>query len=68
MSHSKVRSWGVINGKTGKTAVLPKYSDMLALVQPERADYTQNIGCVSPLKNPMIMPLYNIVLLQSHPF
>ena len=29
---------GVINGKTGMTAVLPKYSDTLTLSQPEGVD------------------------------
>ena len=30
---------GVINGKAGKAAALPKFSDMLTLSQPGGADY-----------------------------
>ena len=49
LNHSKVGS-RVINGKTGKTAVSPKYSDTLTLSQPERADYALDIDFVSPKK------------------
>jgi hypothetical protein len=45
---------GKINGKTGKTAVLPKYSDSLTLSQPARADYARDM---SHLKNPVITHL-----------
>ena len=45
-------AWGVINGKTGKTAVLPlpKYLGTVTLSQPEEADYVHLIGFVSPKK------------------
>ena len=38
---------GVIIGKTGKTAVLPKYSETLTLSQQEGVVHTQNM--IGPL-------------------
>ena len=35
---------GVINGKAGKAAALPKFSDMLTLSQPEGADYAHPLA------------------------
>jgi hypothetical protein len=41
----KVRSpRGVINGKAGKAAVLPKFSSKLTLFQPVGADYTHPLA------------------------
>ena len=37
-------SRGVINGKAGKAAALPKFSDTLTLSQSEGADYTQPLA------------------------
>ena len=44
-------SRAVINGKTGKTAVIPKCSDTLTLSQPTGADYSHHIGFVSTKKS-----------------
>ena len=35
---------GVINGKAGKAAALPKFSDTLTLSQSEGADYAQPLA------------------------
>ena len=35
---------GVINGKAGKTAALPKFSDTLTLSRPEGADYAHRLA------------------------
>ena len=35
---------GVINGKAGKAAVLPKFSDILNLSQPGGADYAHPLA------------------------
>ena len=45
-------AWGVINGKTGETAVLPlpKYLGTVILSQPEEVDYVYLIGFISPKK------------------
>ena len=35
---------GVINGKAGKAAALPKFSDTLTLSQPGEADYAHSLA------------------------
>ena len=35
---------GVINGKAGKAAALPKFSDTLTLLQPRGADYAHPLA------------------------
>ena len=47
---------GVINGKAGKTAALPKYSDTLTLSQPEGADYAHHLDFVSHKKFHVFAP------------
>ena len=37
----RIKHRGVINGKTGKAAALPNFSDTLTLSQSEGADYAQ---------------------------
>ena len=49
MNAHLVRHRGVINGKAGKAAALPKFSDMLTLCQSGGADYAQPFGFVSPI-------------------
>ena len=41
------RPRGVINGKAGKAAALPKFSDTLTLSQPEGADYTHPLALLA---------------------
>ena len=40
-------SRGVINGKAGKAAALPKCSDMLTLSQPGGVDYAHPLAQIS---------------------
>ena len=40
--HSNIK--GVINGKAGKAAALPKFSDTLTLSQPGEADYAHSLA------------------------
>ena len=47
---------GVINGKAGKAAALPKYLDTLTLSQPRGADYAQPLA-LPHLKTFVITPL-----------
>ena len=47
---------GVINGKAGKAAALPKFSDLLTLSQSGWADYAQPLALLG-LKNYVIKPL-----------
>ena len=51
------KSRGVINGKAGKAAALPKFSDTLTLSQSEGADYAQPLA-LPHLKFFVIMPLH----------
>ena len=37
----------VINGKACKTAVLPKFSDMLPLFQPGGSDYAKSLALLA---------------------
>ena len=46
---------GVINGKAGKAAALPKFSDTLFLSQPEGAEYAHPLDLIA--KKDMITPL-----------
>ncbi len=39
-----VHFMGIINGKAGKAAALPRFSDTLTLSQPERADYAHPLA------------------------
>ena len=39
---------GIINGKAGKAAALPKFSDMLTLSQPGGAYYAHTLGLLAP--------------------
>ena len=52
---------GVINGKTGKAAALPKVSDTLTLSQSGGADYAQPLD-LPHRKNFVITPLYHVSL------
>ena len=51
-----IHNRGVINGKAGKTAALPKFSDMLTLSQSGGADCTQPLA-LPHLKIFVITPL-----------
>ena len=58
-----INNRGVINGKAGKAATLPKFSDTLTLSQPRGADCAHPLALFG-LKNSMITPLnkyYNAV-------
>ena len=54
-------------GETGKTAVLPKYSEILTLYQsqPEGVDYSHHIGCLT-LKIPILRPCSNTKLVRNN--
>ena len=43
-----INNRGVINGKAGKAAALPKFSDTLTLSQPRGADYAHHITASPP--------------------
>ena len=47
---------GVINGKAGKAAALPKFSDTLTLSQPGRADYAHPLAFLA-WKKSLITPM-----------
>ena len=51
-----INNRGIINGKTGKAATLPKFSDTLILFQPRGADCAHPLALLS-LTNSMITPL-----------
>ena len=53
---------GVINGKAGKTAALPKFSDTLTLSQSRGADYTHFLGEAMPMVGCYPPPLIEIEL------
>ena len=50
---------GVINGKAGKAAALPKFSDMLTLSQPRETDYAHPLASLC-LKFSVNTPKYEI--------
>jgi hypothetical protein len=48
-----IHARGVVNGKAGKAAALPKFLDTLTLSQPEGADYTHPLAlpCLKKFRN-----------------
>ena len=42
-----IKHRGVINGKAGKAAALPKFSDTLTLSQPRGADYAHPLDLLA---------------------
>ena len=55
----------VINGKAGKAAALPKFSDTLTLSQSGGADYAQPLD-LPHLKFFVITPLYHGVFVHTY--
>ena len=62
---------GIINGKAGKAAALPKFSDMLTLSQPERGGsrLSPNIVITSLNRNnTQIIFIYQLTLFAKNQF
>ena len=55
-----INNRGVINGKAGKAAALPKFSDTLTLSQPRGGDYAHPLALLGQ-PNSVITPLCGLV-------